>query len=333
MKKIISVLLSAMLLSLLLTGCEPDGGESSAPESGAVSASTSSEPTASGEESAPAESPLDDFEFAENDTGITVVKYLGDDKDVVIPAQVNGKPVTVIGECSFEKMNIFSVTLPDTVTVIGEGAFGQCKELKDIDLPDSVTELQGGAFRESGLETITWSDNLQTIGYSCFANTNLREIMLPNQLTELLSGVFMECDNLEKVIFNEGLKLIEGYCFAGAGLKEIVLSSTVTELQEMSLACPELESVTLNEGLMRIDSYAFCSTKLTEIVIPSTVTQIYDDAFAHSIYMEKVMFEGYAPELFRVENAEPAGTFTVYYHEGAKGFTSPTWNGYKTEIW
>ena len=45
------------------------------------------------------------------------------------------------------------------------------------------------------------------------------------------------------------------------------------------------------------------------------------------------MFEGYAPELFRVENAEPAGTFTVYYHEGAKGFTSPTWNGYKTEIW
>ena len=235
MKKIISVLLSAVLLSLLLTGCEPDGGESSAPESGAVSASTSSEPTASGEESAPAESPLDDFEFAENDTGITVVKYLGDDKDVVIPAQVNGKPVTVIGECSFEKMNIFSVTLPDTVTVIGEGAFGQCKELKNIDLPDSVTELQGGAFRESGLETITWSDNLQTIGYSCFANTNLREVMLPNQLTELLSGVFMECDNLEKVIFNEGLKLIEGYCFAGAGLKEIVLSSTVTELQEMSL--------------------------------------------------------------------------------------------------
>lgn len=42
------------------------------------------------------------------------------------------------------------------------------QRIKKIDLPDSVTELQGGAFRESGLETITWSDNLQTIGYSCF---------------------------------------------------------------------------------------------------------------------------------------------------------------------
>ena len=73
--------------------------------------------------------------------------------------------------------------------------------------------------------------------------------------------------------------------------------------------------------------------KLQKVIDSLGVRVNVRNYFRCSQLMEKVMFEGYAPELFRVENAEPAGTFTVYYHEGAKGFTSPTWNGYKTEIW
>ena len=84
------------------------------------------------------------------------------------------------------------------------------------------------------------------------------EVTLPSQLTELLSGVFFECTNLEKVTFNEGLQRIEGYCFDSTGLKEVVLPSTVLELQQMSFSrCQALQSVVLNEGLVRVDPYAF----------------------------------------------------------------------------
>ena len=203
-----------------------------------------------------------------------------------------------------------------------------------MDLPDSVTELRDGAFSESALETITWSDNLRTIGYSCFRRTNLREVTLPSQLTELLSGVFFECTNLEKVTFNEGLQRIEGYCFDSTGLKEVVLPSTVLELQQMSFSrCQALQSVVLNEGLVRVDPYAFAEARLTEVVIPSTVTQITGDAFYFCLDLKKVMFEGDAPEGYEPDKWNRPLDYIVYYHEGAKGFTSPECCGFKTEIW
>ena len=100
MKRATTILLAA-LLAASLTACGVVGDESSAPASGAASEAAASEAevsesTASAEESAPAESPLSDFEFAENDTGMTVVKYLGDAEHVIIPAAVDGKPVTEI---------------------------------------------------------------------------------------------------------------------------------------------------------------------------------------------------------------------------------------------
>ena len=55
--------------------------------------------------------------------------------------------------------------------------------------------------------------------------------------------------------------------------------------------------------------------------------------------LKSIKFEGNAPETFKYSNSisgieEPYDVnFKVYYHEGATGFTSPTWYGYETEIW
>ena len=100
--------------------------------------------------------------------------------------------------------------------------------------------------------------------------------------------------------------------------------------------CPELESVTLNEGLVTIGYEAFAlNPKITEIIIPKSVEQVYENSFKNSPNLKKIKFEGNAPEGFYSE--ERLGldemNFTVYYHEGAEGFTSPEWNGYPTEIW
>jgi len=97
--------------------------------------------------------------------------------------------------------------------------------------------------------------------------------------------------------------------------------------------CPNLETVVLNQGLTEIDSYAFGGdSKLTEIIIPSSVVKMQDSVFMKCDTVKKVIFEGDAPEDF-VSGLQDMPDFTVYYHEGSKGFTSPEWCGYASEIW
>ena len=76
-----------------------------------------------------------------------------------------------------------------------------------------------------------------------------------------------------------------------------------------------------------------------EIVIPKTVEVVTEIDFDQCSGLEKVKFEGNAPASFEYSDSvmgvwEPYYVhFTVYYHEGAEGFTSPEWFGYPTEIW
>ena len=65
---------------------------------------------------------------------------------------------------------------------------------------------------------------------------------------------------------------------------------------------------------------------------------ITEHAFSGCDTLEKVKFEGNAPEAYVYPlEIMPFGPndvhYTIYYHRGAQGFTSPEWNGYPTEIW
>ena len=124
-------------------------------------------------------------------------------------------------------------------------------------------------------------------------------------------------------------------------IKELILPSTVKEIGRSTFAeNQKLESVVLNEGLVTIGHKAFVSNpSLKEIVIPKTVEFVTEMDFNMCSGLEKIMFEGDAPDTFEYSD-ELAGVvnpidlnFTVYYHQGAIGFTSPTWYGYVTNIW
>ena len=59
---------------------------------------------------------------------IIITKYLGNDRDVIVPSELNGQLVTAIGECAFElNSSIESVVLPDSITVIEKYAFEKCE--------------------------------------------------------------------------------------------------------------------------------------------------------------------------------------------------------------
>ena len=93
----------------------------------------------------------EDWKF-DPDTG-TLLKYNGCDKDIIIPAEINGVPVTSIGNKAFFNNRLTSVTIPSLVTSIGHCAFYN-NLLTSVIIPDSVVSIEWGAFTSNILISI-----------------------------------------------------------------------------------------------------------------------------------------------------------------------------------
>lgn len=115
--------------------------------------------------------------------------------------------VVRIGAWAFCYRAIESLTIPNTVTSIGEGAFKCCKSLRAISLPNSITEIGIDAFSTCKLlEKITLPANLKSIGTAAFREcVNLKSVTIPGSVTSLGSYSFSGCTSL-KYIYFEGTK-------------------------------------------------------------------------------------------------------------------------------
>lgn len=283
-----------------------------------------------------------DFEYIENEDGNIVIKrYVGDVTDVVIPETIDGKTVTEIGSNSFSNnYKLISVTIPNTVINIQNSAFYQCAFLVEINLPENLRSIGAGAFEGcSKLSTITLPSSLESLLNAAFKNCSaLTHIRIPKSITRWGFDTFMD-SGLETIEFEGGLSSIGDTAFAGTNISEVVLPGSIEAIGDGAFgACSNFESVTLSEGIISIGDHAFGGvSKLTEIVIPKSVKNITEFAFSGCGTLEKVVFEGDAPEgyIYPYEEMpiEPLDVnYTVYYYEGAEGFTSPEWNGYKSAV-
>ncbi len=86
------------------------------------------------------------------------VEIIDSDKsmtEVVIPSEINGLPVTVIGKYAFSGSQITDVTIPDGVEVIETGAFEECSRLASVVIPSSVRQIYFFAFSKcESLESV-----------------------------------------------------------------------------------------------------------------------------------------------------------------------------------
>lgn len=109
-------------------------------------------------------------------------------KEITIPSEYKRTPVTAIGEFAFIYMGIESITIPDTITTIGMGAFRGCIQLKSID----------------------FSSNLKTIGYGAFASCyKLTKVVLPEGLTTIEDEAFYSCPSLISITIPSTLTTFE----------------------------------------------------------------------------------------------------------------------------
>ena len=136
------------------------------------------------------------------DDAVTITGYNGISTTIVIPEEIEGKPVTRIARYAFDRMNITGVTIPDTVEEIGEKAFFRCFELTQIDLPKSLKSIGHNAFAYTGLVEVDLSvcPNLKNVGAYAFAYCEqLKKITLSNDEITYGKGIIMECPELETI--------------------------------------------------------------------------------------------------------------------------------------
>lgn len=95
-----------------------------------------------------------DYDYKEFVNHIEITKYVGNEKAVTVPTEINGKPITVIGAYAFAyKRNIKAVTLPNTVTRLQKGAFAGCASLE-------VLKLNLDGLKSAGKEVVNWCGKL-----------------------------------------------------------------------------------------------------------------------------------------------------------------------------
>lgn len=145
--------------------------------------------------------PSRDFTF-DATTG-TIKKYNGNDAVVNIPSEINGTPVTTIGNAAFRDSSVTSVTIPDSVTSISDDAFGFCSQLTNISIPNSVTYIGFSAFNScTSLKSITLPSSLSTIQSYAFYNCgNLKTIRIPVSVTSIGNCAFDVCPSLMTVTY------------------------------------------------------------------------------------------------------------------------------------
>ena len=240
-----------------------------------------------------AEPTVDDFTWEDNESGITITGYSGNSHNITIPREIDGKPVTIIGQQAFmNKQNSGTLTIPDTVKVIEEQAFYQCSRLTgSLVIPDSVTTIEAGAFyRCSGFNgTLTLSDSLTDIGNhafdSCTALTG--DIKIPDGITVILGGTFYNCSGFDGTLtLPDNLTAIGSDAFSGCSnlTGSLVIPDGVTRINQGTFAeCSNLNGTfELPDNLTHIGKYAFlnCEKLTGDLVIPDTVTAIDEQAFA-----------------------------------------------------
>lgn len=233
------------------------------------------------------------------DGTVKIIYYNGSEKDLIIPDEINGMPVSIIGDRVFSGKTFTNLVIPDSVTTIESEAFEYCKELKTAQLGKGVTTIDTRAFYEcSNLESINIPNGVKSIGNNAFANcTWLQSISVPDSVESIGDSAFSYCKALRTAVLGEGISQINRWTFNNCiNLKIITIPDSVQSIEQGAFhSCQAMTSVNIGKGVEAIYSEAFLDCRsLKSVVIPQNVYRIdqgfgyrdSDDGFCFEVKME-----------------------------------------------
>lgn len=236
---------------------------------------------------------------------VTVTGYTGSAKELVIPGEIEGSPVTAVAANAFSgNTALTAVTVPESLTTFGAGAFNGCTGLKAVYISDLAAWATASFQKADGVSA--WLSNplyyagnlylngelltelvlpsgITVISSDAFRNAvSITSIEIPEGVVEIGERTFMDLTNLTSVKLPDSLKKINGQAFRNcAKLPELLIPETVTSIGGTVFnGCKSLTELRLPSKINAISNYMFqnCSG-LTGMTLPDPVTTIMVQAF------------------------------------------------------
>lgn len=254
-----------------------------------------------------------------------ITGYNGKEDTLELPAELDGKIVTVIGDYAFEHSDLTSIRIPNSTIMIGANPFKSCSSLKSIVVSPkhpTLAVIDGVLFSKPDKRLVCYPENLpgesynipngiKIIGnYAFYFCKNITSLVIPDSVFSIGENAFDYCQSLTSVTIPDSVTEIGDYAFSGCGgLTSVAIPDGVTEIGNgVFYDCDSLSSVSIPGSVTNIGNEAFAKCiSLSSITIPDSVTAIGDRAFANCrsldsitipasvTYIGSVPFEGHSP--------------------------------------
>ncbi len=228
-----------------------------------------------------------DFQYVIMENRAIITGYAGSGGVVEIPVEIEGKPVTEIGDNAFLfNTDIERVIIPEGVLRVGTYAFLGSFLLSEVSVPASVTEIGHRAFGEApNLVNIDVSEaNPEFAGEGGLLFSKDKTILL--LASAAYTGEFTVPDFVE-IIWDSAF-------YGNTGLTEVVIPEGITHIEEAAFfACTGLQQIHLPNSLETIGDRAFMTTfALESVTLPGNVSHVGDGAFARSTALADIFVAG-----------------------------------------
>ncbi len=229
--------------------------------------------------------------YITNDASITITGYNGPSTAVVIPSTINGHTVTSIGDYAFDYAPPTSITIPDSVTNIGNSVFYGDTSLTNVTIGQGVINIGANDFVDCiSLNAIIVSPlnssytSIAGILFSKDTNTIIQypsgittgSYILPANVINIGASAFYQCGSLTNISIPSGVTNIGDLAFYSCtNLSGFIMLNKVISIGNAAFeSCGRLTNVALGANLTNIGGGAFSGSGLTSITIPSTVANI-----------------------------------------------------------
>ncbi|WP_285399710.1 leucine-rich repeat protein, partial [Lysinibacillus sp. fls2-241-R2A-57] len=189
--------------------------------------------------------PQDIFITKDLGNGVAIIKHYSTPKDyVIIPSEIEGKPVIEIGSSAFSGKKLTSVEIPASVITIGELAFST-NNLTNVDIPSNVRTIGQSAFYNNQLTSVKIPEGVKTIEAAAFYNNRLTNVEIPSSVTTIQDFSFYG-NRLTSLEIPRGVTSIGTSAFNANPISSLVIPDSVTTIKGSAFYDNSLDFVTFN---------------------------------------------------------------------------------------
>ncbi len=238
-------------------------------------------------------SSIDGILFNKNKTEIVRYPAGKTNTNYIIPDSVTSIGDYAFGECN----NLTSITIPHSVINIGNYSFTWCENLTDITIPDGVTSMGNNVFSYCrNLVSVNIPEGINSIDdYAFYECSSLMNIIIPNNIEKIGDYAFCGCASLVNIMMPASVREIGRYVFSGcSNLKDVSISDGLTYISDGAFSyCDNLKEITIPKNVKSIGdcSFNWCDN-LISINLPISLEYIYPHAFSYCNSLTDIYYAG-----------------------------------------